>query len=63
MAYLRQMRVKQMAKLLMSTDLTIAEAARLVGWTDPNYASRCFHARYGVSPTEFRRREPPLPLR
>lgn len=37
MAYLRQMRTQQMARLLASTDLSIPAAARSVGWTDPNY--------------------------
>jgi hypothetical protein len=63
MAYLRQMRVQRMAQLLASTDPSIAEAARPAGWTDPNYASRCFHAVFGVSPTAFRRRQtapPPI---
>ncbi len=55
MAYLRQMRVERMARLLLSTDLSIAEVARAVGWTDPSYATRCFHAAYGVSPTGYRR--------
>ncbi len=57
MAYLRHIRAEQMARLLASTDLSIAEAGRSVGWTDPNYASRCFHAAYGLSPTEYRRRQ------
>jgi AraC-like DNA-binding protein len=60
MAFLRHMRVEQMARLLVSTDLSIADAARVVGWDDPNYASHCFHAHHGISPTEFRRR-PALP--
>jgi AraC family transcriptional regulator len=55
MAYLRHMRVEQMARLLTSTDLSIAEAARSVGWKNQFHASQCFHAAYGVSPTEFRR--------
>lgn len=56
MAYLRQMRVERMARLLVSTDLSIAEAARSVGWRNQFHASQCFHAAYGVSPTAFRRR-------
>lgn len=63
MAYLRKMRVERMARLLASTDLSIAETARSVGWTDPFYASRCFHAAYGISPTEFRRRQVMPPVR
>jgi transcriptional regulator GlxA family with amidase domain len=53
------MRVNQMARLLCSTDLSIAETARAVGWTDAKYASRCFHTAYGMSPTEFRRQHLP----
>jgi AraC family transcriptional regulator len=62
MAYLRQMRVEWMARLLASTDLSIGDCARAVGWTNAFYASRTFHAAYGLSPTEFRRRQPPPPL-
>jgi transcriptional regulator GlxA family with amidase domain len=55
MAYPRLMRVQGMARLLACTDLSVAEIARSVGWTDANYASRCFHAARGMSPTESRR--------
>jgi AraC family transcriptional regulator len=55
MAYLRQMRVERLARLLVSTDLSVAEAARSVGWKNQFHASQCFHAAYGVSPTEYRR--------
>jgi transcriptional regulator GlxA family with amidase domain len=60
--YLRQMRVRQMARLLTSTVLSIAETARAVGWTNQSYASRTFHAYYGVSPTEYRHRQTPTTL-
>ncbi|GAB3924494.1 hypothetical protein GCM10011575_03620 [Microlunatus endophyticus] len=62
MAYLRQMRVERMARLLASTDLSVAEAARSVGWKNQFHASQCFHAHCGVSPTEYRRRQPPSSL-
>lgn len=55
MAYLRQMRVKQMARLLASTDLSIGETARSVGWKNQFHASQCFHAAHGMSPSEYRR--------
>jgi len=63
MAYLRQMRVERMARLLASTDLSVAEAARSVGWRNQFHASQCFHAAYGVSPTEYRRRQLPPRVR
>ncbi|HUY98928.1 MAG TPA: AraC family transcriptional regulator [Thermomicrobiaceae bacterium] len=56
LAHRRQMRVERMARLLVSTDLSVARAARSVGWRNPFHAGQCFHAAYGVSPTEFRRR-------
>ena len=62
MAYLRQMRVERMARLLVSTDLSVGEAARQVGWKNQFHASQCFHAHYGLSPTEYRRRQPARPL-
>lgn len=62
MAYLRKMRVERMARLLTSTDLSVGEAARSVGWKNQFHASQCFHAAYGVSPTEYRRRQPARPL-
>jgi AraC family transcriptional regulator len=62
MAYLRQMRVERMARLLVSTDLSIAEAARSVGWRNQFHASQCFHAAYGISPTEYRRSQTAPPV-
>ena len=62
MAYLRKMRVERMARLLTSTDLSVGEAARSVGWRNQFHASQCFHAHYGVSPTEYRRRQTLSPL-
>ena len=56
MAYLRRMRVERLARLLVSTDSSIAEAARSAGWKNQFHASQCFHAAYGISPSEFRRR-------
>ncbi len=56
MAFLRRMRVERMAHLLTTTDLSVAEAARSVGWKNQFHASQCFHAAYGLSPTEYRRR-------
>jgi AraC family transcriptional regulator len=62
MAYLRKMRVERMARLLASTDLSIAESARSVGWKNQFHASQCFHAAYGVSPTEYRRKQTAPPV-
>ncbi len=55
MAYLRKMRVERMARLLVSTDLSIAETARSVGWRNQFHASQCFHATVGLSPMAYLR--------
>jgi len=62
MAHLRKIRVDQMARLLASTDLSVGEAARRVGWRNQFHASQCFHAHHGISPTEYRRRQSAPPL-
>jgi transcriptional regulator GlxA family with amidase domain len=61
MAYLRRMRVERTARLLVSTDLSVGEVARQVGWKNQFHASQAFHAAFGVSPTEYRRRQLPPP--
>lgn len=63
MAYLRKMRAERMARLLASTDLSIGEAARAVGCKNQFHASQCFHAAYGISPTEYRRQHAAPPPR
>lgn len=55
MALLRRVRVQRMAELLRFSELPVAAAARAVRWSDANYATRCFHPFYGVSPVGFRR--------
>lgn len=50
--HLRLQRAKQ---LLMSTDLTVAEVARKVGYTSPHHFTRVFTAHEGESPIAFRR--------
>ena len=55
MAWLAAMRGERAAALLIETDLPVAEVGRLVGWADPNYASRRFRQLYGVAPAAYRR--------
>ncbi|WP_345761583.1 AraC family transcriptional regulator [Diaminobutyricibacter sp. McL0608] len=54
LAWLDQLRGEAAARLLVQTDLPVAEIGRAVGWTDPNYASRRFRARYAMTPTQYR---------
>lgn len=59
MAWLNQLRGEAAARLLVQTDLPISEVGRLVGWSDPNYASRRFRALYEVTPSAYRARFTP----
>lgn len=54
MSYLRELRVRRMADLLVWTEMPVSTVARSVGWADPRYASRCFNAYWHVSPTRYR---------
>ena len=52
---LTQTRLQQAEHLLRQTDLSIAEIASSVGFSDRFYFSRVFKKRLGISPSEFRR--------
>lgn len=55
--YLTQVRMEAAHDLLIGTTLKSTEIADRTGYTDPNYFSYCFKKRYGISPTEYRRRQ------
>jgi AraC-like DNA-binding protein/mannose-6-phosphate isomerase-like protein (cupin superfamily) len=56
MAYLQQIRAERLAHLLRTTDLTVAAAARAVGWNDASYAARRFRTHWKATPNEYRNR-------
>jgi AraC-like DNA-binding protein len=47
-------RMAEARKLLMDNDITIQEAARRVGISDPGYFSRLFRRTHGMSPRDWR---------
>ena len=52
--YLKRLRSARARELLVTTDLSIAEIAAQVGYSDAFYFSRQFRAINGTSPTQFR---------
>lgn len=53
-AYLTGVRIDRAKSLLSESDLSMKEVADLVGYSDPNYFSRVFRKREGVTPSHFR---------
>jgi DNA-binding response OmpR family regulator len=53
--FIRQYRLNEAKKLLLTDpNLTVADVAYQVGFTDPNYFSRAFSAEFGKSPSKIR---------
>ncbi|MGM9845963.1 MAG: ATP-binding protein [Muribaculaceae bacterium] len=52
--YIRNMRLKRAATLLSDNKFTIAEVMYLVGFSSASYFSKCFSARYGDTPRQYR---------
>jgi len=56
--YVMSLRIREARRLLVETDLTVAEVAARTGFEDPLYFSRCFRRMAGVPPTAYRARFP-----
>ncbi|MCJ7840270.1 AraC family transcriptional regulator [Lederbergia sp. NSJ-179] len=60
--YLTKIRIDKAMELLRSSDLSIQEIARLVGYANGNYFSKVFHKRIGLSPGQFRESKYAVPV-
>jgi AraC family L-rhamnose operon transcriptional activator RhaR len=56
MAWLARTRAELAASLLLQSDRPVGWIGTQVGWSDPNYFSRCFRRAYGLSPSCYRQR-------
>lgn len=56
MRFLNELRVSEFARLVSETTMPVEAAARSVGWQDSRVAAAWFRRRYGVTPSEHRRR-------
>ena len=52
--YLNALRIERAKALLETTDITVAEAAYTVGFSDPGYFARVFRKRVGLPPSRYR---------
>ncbi len=55
-AYLMQIRLQKARKLLRDSDISIADIAAEIGFTDANYFIKCFKKETGTTPVKFRMR-------
>ncbi len=51
--WLSMLRVKKAKELLTNSNYTVKEVCFMVGYKDPNYFSRIFKKRIGLTPSEF----------
>ncbi|MGK0741836.1 helix-turn-helix domain-containing protein [Leucobacter sp. Z1108] len=56
MRYLTSIRLVEFTRLIDETDLSVEQAARTVGWTDPRVAAAWFTRRFGMTPSHYRLR-------
>lgn len=54
--YLNSLRLKHVKQLLSDDSLTISNVATQSGFADAGYMSRKFKAKYGITPSEWRKR-------
>ncbi len=52
--YIQEVRLKNVARLLDSTDYAVKKIAGMTGFSDANYLSRSFRKKYGISPNEYK---------
>ena len=53
--YVRILRLKKAAELLITSELNISEIGYKVGIDDPYYFSKCFKNLFGKSPSQYRK--------
>ncbi|MDQ3017725.1 MAG: ATP-binding protein [Bacteroidota bacterium] len=53
--FIRQIRLLAAREMLQTHELNVTEVAYKVGFTDPNYFSRCFAQEFGISPSDSRK--------
>lgn len=57
MNYIQILRMEKAQKLLRDSDEDVGNIAWQCGFSDVSYFSNCFKRRFGITPTDFRKRE------
>jgi len=53
--YIRDVRIKRAAELLLDGRYNITEVTYMVGMNDSRYFAKCFKTAYGITPTEYKK--------
>ena len=53
-SYLEERRIEAAVSLIQASNLKIAQIAEQVGYHSPNYFSKAFRKKMGVSPDQYR---------
>ena len=53
--FIRTLRLKRAARLLVESTDNMSEIAAQVGWLEPTHFSRAFKKQFGCSPSEYRK--------
>lgn len=52
--YIGALRMSHVRHLILGQDMRIAEAARVIGYKNPNYFSAAFKIHFGVNPSKLK---------
>ncbi len=52
--FIKEMRITRAAQLIETGEFNMTQISYMVGINDPRYFSKCFKAKYGMTPTEYR---------
>jgi transcriptional regulator GlxA family with amidase domain len=52
--YIRTLRLQRAADLLLHSDKSVSEIAYAVGFTSPQYFTKCFKEDYGTTPKKYK---------
>ncbi len=55
-SYLQELRLQECRDLLRTTDYSVAQVARMTGFSSPSYFSQRFHKAEGMSPAQYRQK-------
>lgn len=56
--FIKEIRLKEAANLLQSSEMTASEIAYKVGFSSPSYFNKCFHQVFKMTPGEYKKEAP-----